>query len=88
MSEGLKYQTDIKYPSNFANWPSMWKSCFMDGVEAGRALTTDHSALVRKLVEALEKADKFCGRMTADVCSDAVHIPIQDALTKAKEAGF
>lgn len=43
-----------------------------------------HECLQRELVEALEIADKFCGSLTSDVCPDWVHIPIREALAKAR----
>lgn len=38
--------------------------------------------LQREALLSLRVADKFCGELTSDECSDSVHIPIQDAIRK------
>lgn len=38
--------------------------------------------LQKEALLSLRVADKFCGQLTSDECSDSVHIPIQDAIRK------
>ena len=41
-------------------------------------------AAAPSMLAALEIADKFCGSLTSDECPDSVHIPIREALAKAR----
>ena len=42
-------------------------------------------AVNEQMYEALQVADRFCGSLTSDECSDSVHIPIRDAIAAYKK---
>lgn len=44
------------------------------------------TAAAPSMLAALEIADKFCGSLTSDECPDSVHIPIREAIEKARGA--
>lgn len=40
----MKDELEIKRPKNFNNWPTVWQSCFNDGVEACKAALPSETA--------------------------------------------
>jgi hypothetical protein len=66
---------NIKYPDNYKNWPTTWKSCFEDGVVSGRA--SAHNSDYAKFKKALECIADYGGCLTGEDAHEMKQIAIE-----------
>jgi len=51
-------------PTNYDNWPTMWKSCYMDGVRDGSRLLSNKE--IESIINAFDELKSF--RRNSDNC--------------------
>lgn len=68
----MKDELEIKRPKNFNNWPTVWQSCFNDGVEACKAALPSETAKDQEI-------EKLKGDLRLAIAHDRQPYPTAEA---------